>query len=143
MKVIYSIAFGVGAFFALNCGDGDGYGSSTGGSSTGGSPAAPAPSGTATAAPASDAVVEVKVNGGAFDPPEVKIKANQTVRWVWASGRHNVVSGASCTPDGKFNSGNTVSAPATFERKFTETGAFPYFCDPHCSMGMTGTVTVE
>ena len=35
MKVIYSVAFGVGAFFALNCGSGEdhgGYSSSSSGS---------------------------------------------------------------------------------------------------------------
>jgi plastocyanin len=142
MKLIYSIAVGVGAFFALNCGSGD---SSTDGSSSRGAAAttAPAPSGTTPAAPTDGAIVEVKVNGHDFDPPEVTIKANQTVRWVWVAGRHNVISGASCAPDGKFSSGSTEDVPTTFEHKFTEAGAFPYFCDPHCSIGMVGKVTVE
>src|SRR3954468_385613 len=135
MKLIYSIAFGVGAFFALNCGSGESGGGYA--SSSSGSPAAPAPTGTTTPPAAAAAAVEVKVNGHDFDPPEVTIKAGDTVRWVWVAGRHNVVSGASCTADGKFTSGSTEDVPTTFEHKFTEAGAFPYFCDPHCSIGMT------
>jgi plastocyanin len=135
MKLIYSVAFGVSAFFALDCGSGDEA------SSTANAPSPPASSG--AAASADGGVVEVKVNGRAFDPPALTIKANQTVRWVWIAGNHNVVSGASCTADGKFTSGSIEGVPATFEHTFTAAGSFPYFCDPHCSLGMAGTVTVE
>jgi plastocyanin len=134
MKVVYSVAFGVAAFFALNCGSGDEGGGYS------------APSGVSTpaqtAAPTDPNVVEVKVEGHVFDPPEVHIKANQTVRWVWISGVHNVISGVACLPDGKFGSGNTASG-TTYEHKFETRGSFPYFCDPHCSIGMKGTVIVE
>ena len=139
MKIIYSVAFGVSAFFALNCGSGDeagGYPSSGGKSSA-------AEQGATSAPAATDPnVVEVKVNGHDFDPPEVHIKANQTVRWVWVSGTHNVISGAACTPDGKFGSGTTASS-TTFEHEFKSAGSFPYYCDPHCSIGMKGNVIVE
>ena len=136
MKLIYSVTFGVGAFFALNCGSGD-----EGGYSSSGAPASAAQG--ATSAPASDPnVVEVKVSGHAFDPPEVHIKANQTVRWVWISGTHNVISGAACMPDGKFGSGNTATS-TTFEHTFAAPGSFPYYCDPHCTIGMKGNVVVE
>ena len=128
------------SFFALNCGSGDGGGGYA--SSSSGSPTPPAASG--SSAPASGAaVVEVKVNGHTFDPLEVTIKAHQTVRWVWVSGTHNVLSGTNCTPDGKFSSGIALGSPSTFERTFAEPGTFPFFCDPHCSIGMTGKVTVE
>jgi plastocyanin len=134
MKLIYAVAVGVSTFFALNCGSGDE-----------GTPA-PAPT-TAEAgsapSPAGASVVEVKVVGHDFDPPAVTIKKDQTVRWVWVSGNHNVVSGTSCTSDGRFTSGASASPPSTFEHTFTESGTFPYFCDPHCTIGMTGTVTVE
>lgn len=140
MKLIYSVAFGIGAFFALNCGSGDegGYPSTAGSTGT----AAPPPSSSATPSTADPNVVEVKVDGHDFDPPEVHIKANQTVRWVWISGTHNVISGAACTPDGKFGSGNTASS-TTFEHEFRAAGSFPYYCDPHCAIGMKGMVIVE
>lgn len=72
MKLIYSVAFGIGAFFALNCGSGEGgHGSPSGGSPS----AAPAPSGASAGSPSDGSVVEVKVNGHDFDPREVTIKA--------------------------------------------------------------------
>lgn len=136
MKMIYSLAFGLGSFFALACGDGgDGDYSSSGGASP-----APAPPSTTEADPA---VVEVKVDGHTFSPQEVRISANQTVRWVWVAGTHNVISGDACTPDGTFSSGSTSSAPTSFTHTFEKAGSFPYFCDPHCSSGMKGTVIVE
>ena len=127
MKQIYSLAFGVATFFALNCGSGDEGG---GGYSSSSSSKAD----TTTASANDPAVVEVKVSGHEFSPAEVHIKANQTVRWVWVSGTHNVLSGAACIPDGTFSSGTTASVPHTFEHKFEKAGSFPYFCDPHCSM---------
>jgi plastocyanin len=138
MKLIYSLAFGIGAFFTLNCGSGDdggGYPTSGG--------AAPTSGGGSTTSASDPAVVEVKVNGHDFEPQDVHIKANQTVRWVWVTGSHNVVSGSACTPDGTFSSGNSEGAPNTFEHTFTKAGSFPYFCDPHCSIGMKGNVIVE
>lgn len=140
MKLIYSVAFGIASFFALNCGSGDEGG---GYSSSSGAPSAPPAASTGTSSSPSDpSVVEVKVDGHDFDPPEVHIKANQTVRWVWVSGRHNVVSGDACSSDGRFSSGATA-ASTTFEHKFDAAGSFPYFCDPHCSIGMKGLVVVE
>ncbi len=131
MKTVYAAVFGIGSFFAMNCGSGNegGYYSPTTQSS---SPTT-----------AQGDVVEVQVLGHEFSPSEVHIKANQKVRWVWVAGRHNVVSGAGCTSDGKFTSGALTSAPSTFEQKFEKSGSFPYYCDPHCTMGMTGTVVVE
>lgn len=138
MKLIYAVAFGVGSFFAFACGSGDqGDDSSSSGAS-------PAPAGSSTSAtPADASVVEVKVNGHDFSPAEVRIKANQTVRWVWVAGNHNVVSGDSCSPDGLFTSGSTTAPPSTFSHTFDKTGTFPFFCDPHCSLGMKGKVVVE
>ena|SRR5688572_5656989 len=142
MKSIYATACGFGAFFAMNCGSGDttGYPSSSS-SSNGQQQQTEAP---AQASSATDAATTVKVVGHDFDPPEVRIKVGATVKWTWVSGSHNVVSGSSCTSDGKFTSGaNTVGPGATFEKKFDAAGTFPYFCDPHCGAGMTGKVIVE
>lgn len=53
------------------------------------------------------------------------------------------MSGASCAPDQKFSSGRVQGPGTTFEQKFDAPGTYPYFCDPHCGMGMTGKVVVE
>ena len=88
-------------------------------------------------------VVNVQVTSNQFTPAQVKIKVGQTVRWTWAGGTHNVVSGPDCaTEDGNFKSGAPVGG-GTFDKKFETAGTFPYYCQPHCQMGMKGEVVVE
>jgi plastocyanin len=85
-----------------------------------------------------------------FNPVNVTVKVGQKVRWVVAGGSHSVVSGTTCVPDNKFcNPSDTscatapiMSAGAMYEHTFTTAGEFPYFCGPHCALGMTGKVTV-
>ncbi len=148
MKTIYATAFGLAAFFALNCGSGDGYGGSGSGSQASQETGAAQPSGSSTSspppAPSGDVAAKVVVEGHDFNPPEVHVKVGQTVRWVWVSGSHNVVSGTSCTPDGNFTSGSSTEGPGSqFDHTFDAAGTFPYYCDPHCSIGMVGKVIVE
>jgi plastocyanin len=84
----------------------------------------------------------VTLRGTTFEPATITIKVGQTVTWKWASGTHDVKSGATCAPDGKFSSGDPV-AGATFEQKFDTAGTFDYFCSVHCAEGMTGKVIVQ
>jgi plastocyanin len=150
MKQIHAVVFGIGAFFAMNCGSGEGgYPEPTGGSGSAAQGQQPAQSTSASESESNGAAAadadgaSVAVNGHTFDPPEVRIKAGQAVKWTWVAGSHNVVSGATCTPDGKFTSGSTVGPGSTFEHTFDKPGTFPYYCDPHCGIGMTGKVIVE
>ena len=88
-------------------------------------------------------IVNVQVTSNQFTPAQVKIKVGQTVRWTWAGGTHNVVSGPdSNNEDGNFKSGAPVGG-GTFDKKFETAGTFPYYCQPHCQMGMRGEVIVE
>jgi plastocyanin len=94
-------------------------------------------------ATADENVVDVQISANQFSPDSITIKVGQTVRWTWGGGTHNVQSGASCdAPDDTFRSGVPQSG-GTFERKFDKAGSFPYYCEPHCSMGMKGVVIVE
>jgi len=143
MKQIHALAFGIGAFFAMNCGSGEsGYPEPT----TGQQQPAQTTSGTEKEDDQSSGAVgaSVAVNGHTFDPPEVHIKAGQAVKWTWVAGFHNVVSGTSCNSDGKFTSSASMDGPgATYEHTFDKPGTYPYYCDPHCGIGMTGKVIVE
>ncbi len=91
-----------------------------------------------------------------FDPASLPIHVGETVRWVWATSFHSVVSGTVSTdgtrmPDGLFCSPNntacdtlqTSNAGDTYERTFNTTGTFPYYCAPHGNMGMVGTIVVQ
>ena len=91
--------------------------------------------------------------GGAlsFEPAQLTISVGDTVRWVWGSPGHSVVSGTDGNADNRFcspsNKGcdnpSLSSMGATYEHTFTQAGTFPYYCSVHFSLGMTGTITVQ
>lgn len=99
--------------------------------------------------------VQVGQGGNVFAPAALTINAGDTVQFVWASNNHNVVSGTVSggvrTPDNKFcnpNNQNCANAPVAntgnmYSFTFTTKGAYPYYCQPHALVGMTGTITVQ
>ena len=91
-----------------------------------------------------------------FDPATLPIHVGDTVRWVWATSFHSVVSGTvdalgNRMPDGKFCSPNntacdtlqTSNAGDKYEHTFDTTGTFPYYCAPHGNQGMVGSIVVQ
>jgi plastocyanin len=92
--------------------------------------------------PASASANTVTLNATSFEPSTITINVGESVTWKWATGTHDVESGTTCTPDGKFSSGEPV-AGGTFEQKFDTAGTFDYFCSVHCGNGMVGKVIVQ
>jgi len=78
-----------------------------------------------------------------FSPKNAEIVVGDTIRWVALTGDHSVTSG---TGSSDANVGNlfdqNLPQGATFTHVFNSVGVFDYFCRPHESFGMTGTVTV-
>ncbi len=95
--------------------------------------------------------VMVGEDGLTFTPARLTIHVGDTVRWVWATAGHSVVSGTDGTADNQFCSpGDTgcdnpplSNAGTTYHHTFANTGTFPYYCSVHFSLGMTGTITVR
>jgi len=78
--------------------------------------------------------------GLAYSPASLTVKVGDTVTWQGDFTTHPLVSGATCGhPDGLFATGTGT----IFSFTFTAPGTYPYYCDVHCSLGMTGVVTVE
>jgi plastocyanin len=92
-------------------------------------------------APATAAVYTVEVSDFQFTPDSVLVEVSDVVHWVWIEGSHTTTSGDNCTPNGLWN---TPLGPSlrTFDYTFHSEGRYNYFCDPHCDMGMTGSVIV-
>ncbi|MFM2165455.1 MAG: Copper binding protein plastocyanin/azurin family [Planctomycetota bacterium] len=93
---------------------------------------------------ASAAEVVVDQVNVSFIPQEIAVFPGDTVRWVYSSGTHTVTSGSDCTPSGLFDSPLTIkntefvwTVPATAAGTVV-----PYYCDPHCIFGQTGTIRV-
>jgi plastocyanin len=86
-------------------------------------------------------VVEVHMTSSlTFSPSELTIAPGTTVRWVNDADIFHTI-----TPDGhsEWNEGSVGSAGETFSHTFQTAGTFPYYCSPHRSQGMTGTITVS
>ena len=75
-----------------------------------------------------------------FEPPVLKIKPGDTVKWVNANPGHNTVSISEMAPaggsswDGKMNEEVSV--------KFDVEGIYGYKCTPHYILGMVGLIVV-
>jgi len=103
-------------------------------------------------APTTTFTVMVGVGGGLnFSPSSLTIAPGDMVHWVWSSSGHTVTSGSNCTTNNLFCSPNNLNCSAnptslsgaTYDRTFPTAGTFPYYCRPHCTFGMTGTITVS
>ena len=98
--------------------------------------------------------------GTSFVPAEITVQAGDTVTWEVAGGDvHTVTAYEDSVPNGApyFASGGAADESEAreelaagllqegeaFEVTFEEPGTFEYFCIPHESAGMTGTVVVE
>ena len=84
----------------------------------------------------------VDVADFSFSPSNLTVMAGDTIKWQWISGTHTTTSGTGCSANGLWNA-TISSSNQSFQRQFGSPGSFPYFCQPHCFSGMTGTITVE
>jgi plastocyanin len=89
-------------------------------------------------AAAANGVAEVKIENYKFDPPELKVKAGTTVKWVNNEKRasHSVI----WLGPGGFES-DRMFPGESYQRKFDKPGTYPYSCGPHPEM--KGVVAVE
>lgn len=90
--------------------------------------------------PRSD-VVEVRLLASLrFQPANLIVPAGTTVRWVNTATIFHTV-----TPDGhtEWRRFATSRTGESFEHTFGTSGTFNYFCEPHRSVGMVGSVVVE
>jgi plastocyanin len=86
-----------------------------------------------------------------FVPATLTIAVGDTVRWVWRSAAHSVVSGTDGNADGRFCSPSDTGCDnpplsndwATYEHTFAQPGMFPYYCSVHVLLGMTGSIKVQ
>lgn len=101
------------------------------------------------------ATAEVAVNttdGGEahFSPHVTRVKADGTVTWVLESGSHTATAyhpgndQPQLVPDGTeaWDSGMLSEAGETFEHTFETEGVYHYYCAPHETSGMIGSVIV-
>src|SRR3712207_9318172 len=73
-----------------------------------------------------------------FDPANITVEPGTTVTWVQGGNNPH----ATTSYAGLWDSGMTEGGSGgTFSFTFEEPGTYDYFCVPHESLGMIGTVT--
>lgn len=108
------------------------------------------PTDTATATPtesgepSADHTVVVGPGGSlVFDPGELSVAPGDTVQFSWDSNFHTVT--VESRPDGSDWTGTgeeTHDAGYTHTHTFDTEGTYEYYCNPHRSSGMVGSITV-
>ena len=80
----------------------------------------------------------------AFDPSELVVAPGDTINWIWIEGGHTVTSGSNCIPDGEYFNAPLSRRDVTFSFTVPDDfeGEIPYFCLPHCDVGMVGLIIV-
>lgn len=89
-------------------------------------------------------------DGEHFEPHVVRVTEGGTVRWTNESGTHSTTAYHSANdkpqlvPDGAaaWDSGVLSEEGATFEHTFETEGVYHYYCTPHETLGMIGSVIV-
>ena len=83
-------------------------------------------------------------SGMSWSPSDITISLGDTVTWINALGNgwHNVNGSKTTFPNNPEGFENSGGVEWTFEHVFTISGNYDFQCDPHASMGMTGTISV-
>jgi plastocyanin len=129
-------------------------GNATGGNSSGGNASGGnASGGNASSGGGSSGGMSKTVEVGAgdsglkFDPEEVEVTPGSTIKWTWLNDGHNIV--VESQPEGANWEGTSGGEGKLYDEgyEYTHTfeteGSYEYFCAPHKSAGMVGTVKVS
>lgn len=108
-------------------------------------PSAPASSGGATPSASATAKAGNKVHGtidNKFEPATLTVKKGTKVTFT-ADGFHSANSGD--VTKSQVDPKGPIQAPMGYKTHtvtFTKPGTYPYFCQPHASLGMAGEIVV-
>ena len=84
---------------------------------------------------------EVTIRLFAYSPAALTVPRGATVTWTNGDDiTHTVTSGAPGQKDARFD-GRLAGKGAAYRHRFTEPGAYAYFCDRH--QAMTGQIIVK
>ncbi|HVE98255.1 MAG TPA: plastocyanin/azurin family copper-binding protein [Mycobacteriales bacterium] len=95
-------------------------------------------------AASAQATADVAATGTVFDPATVEVAVGGTVTWTNKDGFHTVTGGEGPEDPASPIGNNPLTSPgATVKITFDKPGTYPYFCEPHLSVGMKGEVVVK
>ncbi|MEL6636170.1 MAG: plastocyanin/azurin family copper-binding protein [Bacteroidota bacterium] len=89
-------------------------------------------------------LIQVEVRSNVYIPADITISLGDTVEWTNVQGFHNVNATQATYPSNPESFGNDTAPPTwVFTHVFNIEGVYDYQCDPHVTLGMVGTVTVQ
>ena len=87
---------------------------------------------------------DVAVSDFKYEPAQLTINVNDTVRWTNIQGHHNVNGTTGTFGNNPASFGNEVAdAGWVYTFVFTMPGTYDYQCDPHAGLGMVGKIIVD
>jgi plastocyanin len=90
-----------------------------------------------------DQEIVVGADGLNYAPAEVAVPVGSTVQWVWEGDFHTVTPDSIPGDSDWEGTGTTTHDTGyTHSHTFEVAGTYDYYCDPHRSQGMVGTLTV-
>lgn len=90
------------------------------------------------------ATVEVTTSGTTFVPPDVTIAVGDSVHWTGLMAGFHTVAEVDDAVATSWNGGfHSAAGASDFTFMFNTPGDYFFICEPHVSLGMRGTVTVE
>jgi plastocyanin len=109
--------------------------------------ASPEPTEMETQTPLPDVAQVVAVGPGGdlrFQPDSFEVAVDDTVRWEWESGGHNVSpTSVAAGSDWEGHDDTLYDEGTTHSHTFETAGDYDYVCQPHEGAGMTGSFTVS
>lgn len=97
-----------------------------------------------TAAAQSSAEVAVGPGGSlVYEPAELYVSPGTTVNFVWESDNHNVVVESQPEEGGWEGHEPIENTGFEYSHTFETMGEYAYYCAPHQSAGMVGTIIVN
>jgi len=114
----------------------------TAGGATAATAAAASTAGTAAAQSSKEVVVGP---GGSlvFEPAELYVSPGTTVNFVWESDNHNIVVDSQPEEGGWEGHEPLENEGFEYSHTFETLGEYEYYCAPHRSSGMVGTIIVN
>lgn len=88
----------------------------------------------------------VTANSTSWSPDVANVAIGDIIRFEYGTGYpHTITSGSGCTYDGLYFNAELNSPGDYYEFEITSDlpDEIPFFCDPHCKMGMTGTIVID
>lgn len=108
-------------------------------------PTSAAPTATGTQAPTGPPgggnEVKGTIDTNQFVPATLEVKVGDSVTWT-LDGAHSVTGGTGPQADPASPMQSQIGVP-TYKVTFDKPGTYPYFCQPHFSLGMKGEIVVK